>query len=108
MFADSVSTRSDMTDDEEVTMNGFVCVLRAQVREPLQPRQPGGIDAPPLRAHGSAGWILELRPVQVFQGPTVAAVHPHDSPAVPLDVLHGLPLAEPHVAEISFYSGNVM
>lgn len=76
-----------------------------QVCEPLQPRQPGGVDAPALRAHGRPGWVLELRPLQVVQGATVAAVHSHDGPTLPVGVLRGLPLAQPHVPEISFHSG---
>ena len=36
----------------------------------------------------------------------MAAVHTADRVAVPVRVLHGVPLAEPHVAAISFYSGD--
>lgn len=36
----------------------------------------------------------------------MAAVHVAHRPALPIHVLHGVPLTELHVAEISFYSGD--
>ena len=33
-------------------------LLRLQVRQPFKPREPGGVDAAAVRAHGGAGGLL--------------------------------------------------
>lgn len=83
-----------------------VAPLYLQVREPFQPRQPCGVNAASVRAHGGAGGVQQLCVVQVVQGEAVAAVHPAHGALVPVAVLHRVLAAEPHVFEISLDAGD--